>query len=59
MLILTIDRGDSVTIGNVRVKVCDILRGYVKLAFTAPPEVKILRSELLTRREPKDEPDAS
>lgn len=55
MLILTMHRGDTVTIGNVRVKLCEITKGYeAKLAFQAPPEVKILRSELLTRREPKE-----
>lgn len=52
MLILALKKGQSVTIGNVKLKVSDIRGECVRLAFQAPPEVKILRDELLPKRPP-------
>ena len=47
--------GESVVIdGDITVTVSEIRSGRVSLAFTAPPEVEILREELI-----EEEPDAS
>ena len=48
MLILQRRTGETVVIGeDVRVTVVSIEGGRVRLAISAPPEVSILRSELL------------
>lgn len=48
MLILQRRTGESVVIGEeIRVTVVSIEGGRVRLAISAPPEVPILRSELL------------
>ena len=48
MLILQRKTGESLVIGeDVRVTVVSIEGGRVRLAISAPPEVSILRSELL------------
>ena len=48
MLILQRRTGESVVIGeDIRVTVVSIEGGRVRLAISAPPEVSILRSELL------------
>ena len=48
MLILQRNTGESLVIGeDVRVSVVSIEGGRVRLAISAPPEVSILRSELL------------
>ena len=48
MLILQRRIGESVVIGeDIRVTVVSIEGGRVRLAISAPPEVSILRSELL------------
>ena len=48
MLILQRKPGESLVIGeDVRVSVVSIEGGRVRLAISAPPEVSILRSELL------------
>lgn len=48
MLILQRRTGESVVIGEeIRVSVVSIEGGRVRLAISAPPEVSILRSELL------------
>ena len=48
MLILQRRTGESVVIGeDVRISVVSIEGGRVRLAISAPPEVSILRSELL------------
>lgn len=51
MLILQRKPGESLTIGeNITVSVVSIEGGRVRLAISAPPEVSILRSELLEAR---------
>ncbi len=51
MLILQRKPGESLTIGgDVTVSVVSIEGGRVRLAISAPPEVSILRSELLEAR---------
>ena len=48
MLILQRRTGESLVIGeDIRVSVVSIDGGRVRLAISAPPEVSILRSELL------------
>ena len=48
MLILQRKPGESLVIGeDIRVSVVSIEGGRVRLAISAPPEVSILRSELL------------
>lgn len=48
MLILQRRAGESLVIGeDIRVSVVSIEGGRVRLAISAPPEVSILRSELL------------
>ena len=48
MLILQRRTGESLVIGeDIRVSVVSIEGGRVRLAISAPPEVSILRSELL------------
>lgn len=51
MLILQRRTGESVLIGEeIRVTVVSIEGGRVRLAISAPPEVSILRSELVDAR---------
>lgn len=51
MLILQRRTGESLVIGEeIRVSVVSIEGGRVRLAISAPPEVSILRSELLDAR---------
>ncbi len=51
MLILQRRTGESVVIGeDVRVTVVSVEGGRVRLAISAPPEVSILRSELVDAR---------
>lgn len=48
MLILQRKPGESLVIGDdVRISVVSIEGGRVRLAISAPPEISILRSELL------------
>jgi carbon storage regulator len=50
MLVLTRKVGETIVINdNVRVTVIQQDRGKVRLAIAAPPEVRILRSELAER----------
>ena len=52
MLILQRKPGESLVIGeNVTVSVVSIEGGRVRLAISAPPEISILRSELLDATE--------
>ncbi len=56
MLILQRKPGESLTIGeNITVSVVSIEGGRVRLAISAPPEVSILRSELLEARRAKQD----
>lgn len=51
MLILQRKTGESLVIGeDIRVTVVSIEGGRVRLAISAPPEVSILRSELVDAR---------
>ena len=52
MLVLSRKIGESVQLGDdITIMVVDIIRGRVKLGFTAPDSVGILRTELLEVRE--------
>ena len=52
MLVLDRKIGESITIvGDIVVKVLSIERRRVKLGISAPRGVKVLRTELLDRRE--------
>lgn len=52
MLILQRKPGESLVIGeDITVSVISIEGGRVRLAISAPPEISILRSELLDARE--------
>jgi carbon storage regulator CsrA len=48
MLILSRKEGESIVIGeNITVKIVSAEKGVVKIGIEAPPEVSILRSELV------------
>jgi carbon storage regulator len=50
MLVVTRRRGDRLLIGkDIEILVTRIVDGQVRLAIQAPPEVQILRRELLDR----------
>lgn len=50
MLVVTRRRGDRLLIGkDIEILVTRIVDGQVRLAIQAPPEVRILREELLDR----------
>lgn len=52
MLVLQRKAGESLVIGeDIYVSVVSVENGRVRLAITAPPEVSILRSELITATE--------
>ena len=47
MLVLTRTIGEEIVIdGNIRVKICEVKGGRVKLAIEAPRDVKIRREEM-------------
>ena len=51
MLILTRGRGQSIHIGNgVVVHLLELREGRARIGIAAPPDVRIMRTELLTRR---------
>jgi len=48
MLVLTRRGGETVVIDdNIRVTVVSVQGNHVRLSFSAPPDVRIMRSELL------------
>jgi carbon storage regulator CsrA len=47
MLVLTRKTGESIVIGNVTVHVGQVLRGRVRIAIDAPPDISIVRAELV------------
>lgn len=54
MLVLTRKQGESIQIGdNIRIEVTRIQGNRVSIAIQAPPEVPILREELLKPSEDK------
>lgn len=46
MLVLTRKLGQKIKIGNIVITVVDIQKNKVKIGIDAPPEIKILRTEL-------------
>jgi carbon storage regulator len=58
MLVLTRRIGESVVIDdNIRVTVVSVQGNHVRLSFSAPPDVRIMRSELLADRRVVREPE--
>jgi carbon storage regulator len=58
MLVLSRKKNEEILIGGaIRLTVLEIMRGRVKLGFTAPPEVVIRRAELLRGIEKGDSHD--
>lgn len=60
MLVLSRKLNEEIRIGrDVVITVVEIDRGKIRLGITAPPEVKVLRGELLTRptHAPRPEPE--
>jgi carbon storage regulator CsrA len=56
MLVLTRKLGETIVIDdNIHIKVTDIKRGKVRIGIDAPPEVEVLREELLS--EPRQASD--
>lgn len=54
MLILTRNQFDAVLVdGDIAIQVLEIRKGQVRLGISAPPEVEILRTELLSRKDQK------
>jgi carbon storage regulator len=59
MLVLSRKPGEKVVIGNgIIVTVAEVKGNRVRLAFEAPGDVKIMRSELLEGRDDKSPPAA-
>ena len=55
MLALSRRPGEKVVIGGVTLTVVEVRGGWVRLAFDAPDQVRILRAELACRQaEPPD-----
>ena len=58
MLVLSRKLGESIVINeNIRVTVVSIDRGKIRLGIEAPPQVEIMRDELLKRRQEFAEPN--
>jgi carbon storage regulator len=47
MLVLSRKLGESIVIGNIRISIVRIDQSRVRIAIEAPPEVKVLREELV------------
>lgn len=57
MLVLTRRTNETIDIGDdVRITVCRVDGGQVRLGIDAPPTTRILRGELATPPPPADEP---
>ena len=57
MLVLTRREGEEIDIGNhVKVVVVRIVRGRVKLAIAAPPDVRVNRAEITAKLKTEDVP---
>jgi carbon storage regulator len=55
MLILTRRPGESIQVGeNIEISILEIRGNQVRLGINAPPEVLVLRSELLDTSRPPD-----
>jgi carbon storage regulator len=58
MLVLSRKLNESIIISdNIRVTVVEIGHGKVRIGIDAPPDVEIMREELLARRREFAEPD--
>ncbi len=56
MLVLTREVEQAIIInGNIEVKIVRVRGKKVRLGITAPPDVKVLREELVTCNETEDE----
>ncbi len=56
MLVLARKVGERIFIGdNIIIEVIEAQWGTARIAFTAPPEVKIFREELLIRKREAEE----
>jgi carbon storage regulator len=50
MLVLSRKKGESIVLADsIIVTVVDVKRGAVRLGVTAPPDVRVLREELVNR----------
>ena len=49
-LVLTRRAGESVAVGDYLIEVVSVKGAEVKLAFIAPKSVRVVRTELLTRK---------
>ena len=55
MLILTRRPGESIHVGeDIEISVLEIRGNQVRIGINAPPEVLVLRSELLNKARPSD-----
>ncbi|WP_201389540.1 carbon storage regulator [Ktedonobacter sp. SOSP1-85] len=53
MLVIRRKKGERILLsGNILIEVLEVDEGRVKLGITAPPEVTIVREELLQRQPP-------
>lgn len=53
MLVIRRKKGERILLsGNIVLEVLDVVEGRVKLGITAPPEVDIVREEVLLRQRP-------
>jgi carbon storage regulator len=56
MLVLSRKVGEQIVIGgNVLITVVDAFNGRIRLGITAPPEISVLRKELLLKMQERDE----
>lgn len=55
MLVLSRKPGQKIQLGNCELQVIQIGRGQVRLGFTAPTDLHIVRSELLDRQQAQDD----
>ena len=60
MLVIRRKEGESIILsGNIHVKVLEVNEGRVKIGITAPPEVDIVREEIIQRQAPPQKPPAT
>lgn len=52
MLFTSVKEGETVKIGDTEVTILKVRGGDVRMGFTAPPEVRILRGELAAKTPP-------
>lgn len=50
-LVLSRRVGESIWVGDCEVTVVDVRGNQVRLAFTAPPEIQVLREEIKRKKE--------